>query len=650
MRRHALRRLTWPALVAAASIVTYANGLDGAFTYDDKAIVRDNQRIRSPQTIAQIFTTHYFGGPRGTGSNYRPVLLLAFAAQWWIHGREVVAFHVVNLLLHVAATLMLARLFLRVGLPPPAVWAGALLFAVHPIHVEAVTSLVGRGETLSAIFVLGYLHAALAWFEGRRRWLLIAAPFVLFALAFLTKESAVAAPGAALLLFLFVSRGGPSARLRAAWARGWPVLASTAAALGGALGLRRWFFGGWLKAPGTGFFEVENALAPLSALARAGNACVIFFRYLGRTVLPLRLSGDESAWSIRPLSLSSAVLWICVLFLAAMAIAATARLLRGSSIALGFLWLAVWLLPTSNLFFPIGTLFAERLAYLGSAGICLIAGLLLAGRAASPALAGARAAVLAAAAVLLAARTVTRNAVWWSDRALFTNLVATSPQSAKAHYNLGWVNAFFENWPVGLAEYTRATDLYDGYWDAWAGRGRMEKELGRYDRAIAAYEKSIALFPGYENGYFGLGNVHEARGEYELAARTYRRGLEDNPRSLPLAFRLAVAESRLRSPQAEESWKRALELGNRLGSVRAEHARWLLESGRAQDARREAREAWRRNPGIPEPLRVLAEIDAREGMHLGETLARERIWRLTETAEDRQAYERARKVIPRPAS
>src|SRR6266540_1335204 len=158
-------RWQWAAVLIAACILTYANGLGGGFTYDDKAIVRDNPRIRSPGKISQIFATSYFGGPRGAGTVYRPVLLLSYAVQWWIHGRQAVAFHAVNVLLHAGATLLLAALLLRIAIPPAAAFAGALLFAVAPIHVEAVTSLVGRGEVLAAVFTLLYLHLALRHFR-----------------------------------------------------------------------------------------------------------------------------------------------------------------------------------------------------------------------------------------------------------------------------------------------------------------------------------------------------------------------------------------------------------------------------------------------------------------------------------------------------
>ena len=75
-------RAAWALLLALACLAVFANGLTGTFTYDDKAIIRDNPRIRAPEDVSRLFTTQYFGGPRGTGTNYPPVLLLSYAAQW----------------------------------------------------------------------------------------------------------------------------------------------------------------------------------------------------------------------------------------------------------------------------------------------------------------------------------------------------------------------------------------------------------------------------------------------------------------------------------------------------------------------------------------------------------------------------------------
>src|SRR5262249_47819512 len=147
-------------------LLTYANALSGAFTYDDKAVVRDNPLIRSPSSVAQLFRTTYFGWPRGVGVNYRPILMLSYAVQWWLHGSRAEAYHAVNVLFHTAATLGFWLLLRRLRVGGPAAFAGALVFAVHPVHVEAVTSVVGRGETLAALFVEGYLMLGLAAARG----------------------------------------------------------------------------------------------------------------------------------------------------------------------------------------------------------------------------------------------------------------------------------------------------------------------------------------------------------------------------------------------------------------------------------------------------------------------------------------------------
>ena len=626
----------WALLLVTACFVVYANGLAGNFTYDDKAIVRDNPRIRTIGNLSQIFTTSYFGGRRGSGSAYRPVLLLSFAVEWWVHGRQAVPFHVVNVLLHAAATLLLASLLLRVGVRPAAALSAALLYAVHPVHVEAVTSLVGRGETLSALFALGYLHLALRLFRAPAHTAgTLAGAVACYALSVLTKESGAAAAGLALVLFLFAAEGNTRQRLRTALKRWLPLGILSALTLGGVLGLRFWVLGGALKGRENGIFEVENPLAPLGFLQRAGNACVILYHYLGRALFPLHLSADESAWSIRPVAAASPLALICVVILLAALVAASARLARGRVLALGFLFFCVAMLPAANLLFPIGTVFGERIAYFPSAGVCLILGALVAGDTDGFAhWSGRRWTALGVLVFLFAARAVVRNAVWWNDDALFSNLVSTSPGSAKAHYDLGYVSADEGRYARALAEYTRAIQIYDGYWDAWAGRGRSERSLGRLHEAERSYERSVALHSSYENGYFGLGDVREALGDPKGAEEAYRTGLARKTDSLPLAYRLALLGSKRDLPGALADWRRAVTLGPDSAAVRADFARWLLRRGKRSEAARQAREALRRDPANLAALRLLAERDAEEGWLFAEGLAREGAFRLSHAAED----------------
>ena len=608
-------RLGIPAalVLAGASALAYANGLTGTFVYDDKAVVRDNFRIRTPDNVDEIFTTQYFGGPPGTGTSYRPILLLAFAVQWWIQGADPVGFHVVNLALHVAVTLLLARLWLRVGLSPPVAAGAALLFAVLPIHVEAVTGIVGRGETLTALLVLGSLWLALGPADaqsGGGRIVRLAGALALYGLANLTKESAAVAPALLFLLLAYLAEGGLWRRLWAALRRGWPYYVGGAAVLLAVFRVREAVLGGAIHARSTGIFEVENPLAPLAAAARAANACVILFRYIARMALPLRLSSDESAWSIRPAVPTELVFWAAPILLAVLAAAALAGLSRRSPTALGFLFLVLAWLPASNLVFATGTIFAERLAYLPSAGFCLAAASWIAGRAPTFAsLSRRRAAVLAVLALAYAGRALLRNPVWQSDEALFTDMVRVSPHSAKAHYDFAYMSSDHQRWEPALEHYEKAIEIYPRYWDAWAGKGRAERALGRTGASERSYAKSLEIVPTYENGFFGLGLAREDRGDRRGAEEAYRNGLRSNPQSLPLAYRLALLHTAEGRPSALHAWRRALAIGPSSLPTRLGYVDWLVATGRRDEALAQVREALRRSPRYKPALEKLAELE-----------------------------------------
>ena len=360
-----------------------------------------------------------------------------------------------------------------------------------PIHVEAVTSLVGRGETQAALFVLAYLHFGLSVSDRRRRWpVSLFAALLCYALALLTKESAAVAPA-------LTRSASPGLHGRGHLASSPEHGASTGLApLRGIRGraaafyllLRAWILGGLLRAPGSGIFEVENALAPLPWMARAANASLILWRYAGRSVFPAHLSADESAWSIRVLPARAPLPILATLLLVSTTLLAWTRLRNSGRLALGLLLFVAAFLPTANLLFPIGTIFAERIAYLPSAGICLILGVLLVGRGAAvfADVSRSRRLAVAGVALLFGARTVARNAVWWSDESLFANSLATAPASAKAEYNFAYISSVDRDFAAARAHYERAVEIYRGLLGrvGWKGEGRERARAAAASRAL----------------------------------------------------------------------------------------------------------------------------------------------------------------------
>ena len=158
--------------------------------------------------------------------------------------------------------------------------------------------------------------------------------------------------------------------------------------------------------------------------------------------------------------------------------------------------------------------------------------------------------------------------------------------------------------------------------------------MGDLEAAEDSFERSLEAAPGYENGFFRLGVVRERRGDPAGAERAFADGLRRNPRSSPLAYRLAIVRSSLGRPSAEADWRRAVENSRGAAAIRFGYADWLRSKGRTSEAAREAREVLRRRPGEVAALRLLADSSRRQGRRFAEGLAVEQIVRATRSLED----------------
>ena len=545
------------AALALLAVLPFLNGLTAGFTFDDVSIVRDNPRLARPERVGEIFTTHYFGGPLATGKNFRPVVLLTYAVQRWTTGTDPFPFHLVNVLLHAATTLLLAAWLLALGMPRAPSLAAAALFAVVPIHAEAVTGVVGRAELLVALLVLLSALLFLRATDGPRlRCAAYAGALGAFLVALFTKEHAVVLPGVVLLGELL--RGGADEPLAARLRRKALPAAGLLAPLAAFVAVRALFVGSGLVAKGSAFFELDNPLVLLSAPLRAANGLWLLLRYAGKTLVPLGLSADHSAHALPlALSLSDPRAIAGLLGVAALAALAVVSVRRLPLVALGLgLFLGAFF-PTSNVPFPIGTIFAERLAYLPSAGLLAAAAGLVAAlpRASS----GFRRALLAVALVTYAATTVERNEVFRSDETLFADLLVKVPRSARARYNAAWLAWGRGETTVARANLEKAIALFPRHYDAWALLGLVEAKEGRHAEARAAARESLRIKADSEIGWRTLAKVEEEAGRLDAAEEALAAGLKRFPRSLPLLRRRgALLLARGRAAEAAEAWRTAI--------------------------------------------------------------------------------------------
>ncbi len=532
------RRLRF--LLFLLAVVPFLNGLPNDFTYDDLPVVRDDPRLAGPSRAGELLTTGYWGD---SSDVYRPLVLLTYAVQRWVHGPSPAAFRAVNVLLHAGVALLLLELFLALGFRERSCAVATALFAVMPIHAEAVTSVVGRAEVLAAglslLSALAYLRASREA-AGRLRW--GALSVVAFGLALLSKESAAALPAILLVVELFRDEPSlrPGRRARVATVAGLGALL-----VGGFLGLRLVVLGGALRAPTALPTELTNPVASLPPALRVLNGSDLLWLYAAKCAVPYRLSADYSSAAIPVLrELGRPRAWVGLLAWTAIVVGALRLRRTWPEAAFGPLYFLSAFLVTANVAFPIGVAFAERLAYLPSAGVALTLGAVLdrAGTALASRTARPRSGLLPAVAVVigLLPLTLLRNRDWKDDRTLYESVVRAQPRSARGHYLLAFDSYRRGDLPSAETSLGRALGLHRRFPNAWDLLGEVLWRQGRYREAIEAQRTNVELFPDSVDArlYLALwtartGRANEARRILEEGAarfpsrKEFRRALDE---------------------------------------------------------------------------------------------------------------------------
>src|SRR2546426_381873 len=139
--------------VGVAAGLVYLSALANGFVFDDLVAIKENPIVSQPKLICYAFSTDYW---HGTSADllYRPLTTFSFALNHLVHGMRPLGFHLVNVLLHVLVSLTVYRVVRQLCADCWLPLLTALLFAVHPIHTDAVASIVGRAELLMALFTL----------------------------------------------------------------------------------------------------------------------------------------------------------------------------------------------------------------------------------------------------------------------------------------------------------------------------------------------------------------------------------------------------------------------------------------------------------------------------------------------------------------
>ncbi len=533
--------------------------------------------------------------------DYWPLTHTMFWLEWRLWGMNPAGYHVVNILLHALAAVLVWQVLKR--LKVPGAWLAGLIFAVHPICAESAAWISERKNTLSIVF---YLLAILAYLnhERLRSWRWYAASLVAFALALLSKTSVVMLPVVLLGCAWWQRR-----RITAGdFLRSIPFFA-----LAGVMALVTVLFQKYRAIVGWDIAPPESFLARL-----AGAAWAVWF-YLYKALLPLKLSAIYPKWRVDAGAIAS---WLPMIALTG-SLAVTWRYRRtwGRPVLFAMGYFVVTLFPVMGFFdmaFMEHSMVADHFQYVPIVGIIALAAGLLGWLWNSKRRAVRKVVCPAAGAlvVVLAVLTWQRAGAYKSQEMLWRDTLAKNPNSPTAHNNLGVV--YKRKGQLDKAEeyYRKALEIEPNPKRHY-NLANMYAESDRLDEAEEQYRKALKIRPNYGRAHYNLGALLFNRGDLDRAVEHFRRVLEIQPDFAPTHYNLGeIYQQRGQLDKAVESYSTAVRIDPDYLDPRRKLAQLYAQKGNLPKAAEHYRKVIQINPwdamahaGLGAAYVVIKELD-----------------------------------------
>jgi tetratricopeptide (TPR) repeat protein len=541
----------------------YANTLDLNYALDDTLMITGNKfTLKGVHGIGDIFTNDAFVGFLGKsnllpGGRYRPLSQVMFAVEYQIFGLNPFIGHLINVLMYIFLIVLLFKILRKLfseedkktwylSLP----FIATALFAAHPLHTEVVANIKGRDDLMSLLGTLGSLYFIIRYTENKKIINLVWT-FIIFFLAILSKENALAFFVIIPLILIFFKKGN-------AKAIGFSVIP---------LGIAIMFYV-ILRAATIGFImkDVSNTELlnnPFMDATFAQKYATIFYtwgKYFLLLIFPHPLTHDYYPKQIPLIGFLDYRAIIPLLLTLAMGVYAIMKISKRHilSFAILFFWLSFAM--SSNLVINIGTFMNERFMFAPLLGFTLVLAWLMSDRLLVwfPKQNKWRGIALTILIVLLAGyslKTMTRNRVWKNDLVLFTTDVETSTNSAKCNTSAGgklleWADSTSN--PVERQDYltrsvkylNKAIEIYPTNINSWLLLGNAYIKLKDYPKARDCFNNCLRISPGHPaslNNLLHIAQVSNRDKLYEESIITYRELLQLQPDSARNYFGIGLA-------------------------------------------------------------------------------------------------------------
>lgn len=565
------------------AFAVYAGSLANGFVYDDVEQVLQNPFVLNQHLWPKIFTGSVwsFQGAGFPTNFYRPLHIFSHWLVYRLAGPNPAAFHLFQLLMYAATVWLVYRVGRELLRNEAAAFAGALLWALHPLHVEAVAWIAALPDIGYGFFyLLGFLAFLRAEKSAGKPAMAHALAALVYFPALFFKETAVSFPLLLVAYWLFAGSHPSGVGWRQRALRWTPYLLAVSV-------------------------YVAIRVAALGYVVRTPQPWRISLRMLGAAVA---LLGEHTRIFLWPThlnvfrtfepgpSLHSPWPWLTLLVLLG------TLGLRKRQPVLGFLvaWWAIALLPCLDIRYLSFPLLAERFAYVPSVGLCLaVSSVLIAWLPARlPDARPARIALpaLVALMVLYAVQTVRAVPHWRDNTALTSYSLQQSPNAAMLHVAQAEILQFRERDLEGaVREFQTALQLNSASvrplagvtYNSYFGLGMIALQRGRAQEAVGYLEKATRVLPNHSPAYKALGSVYFPRGDYAQASKYFAQAVKVNPQDLGARFYLGACLMKLgKHREAAEQFRAAREVDPAYQQAYEAEARALEAMGDSEAASR----------------------------------------------------------------
>lgn len=531
-------------LILIIGVLIYSNTFNASFHFDDSASITENPAIKHIQNIRAVWGFH---PPRF-------LTYLSFAINYHFRQLNVFGYHLINLLIHILASIIVYFLVLLTFETPAMKDSSlkryqnitglfsALLFLTHPIQTQAVTYIVQRAASLAALF---YLPTLLLYVRFRltKRPIYYILSFITAFLGIFTKEIFITIPLAILLYEVcFFEKGALLKKIKFIFPYLLvilliPLIMSTSEVYN--LGEAREITRLSEKIPRKDYLLTEFNVIPT---------------YIRLLVFPINQNLDYDYPIYHSLNLPTI---LSLLFLLSILGFGIYLFKRKPLLSFGIFFFFLTLSVESSIF-PIPDVIFEHRLYLPCFGFCIFLSSLLMEiiRRKRPYII-----FLSSIVITLSFLTYTRNLIWKDDITLWKDVVKKSPNKARAYNNLGLAYYRGGHSNEALACYRKAIEIRPNNEIAYNNIGIIYKEQDKLDEAIEYYEKALRIRPEYFRAHNNLGVIYDRLGQNEKAIQYYQKAIELEPDYAEACNNLGLTYDELgQHEKAIQYYRKAIEL------------------------------------------------------------------------------------------